>query len=59
MTGVVLDTNVLVSANVTDRGLEAMVVSLAFSRQVRYYVSGPTSSFLRLTPNASCPRFTR
>jgi putative PIN family toxin of toxin-antitoxin system len=41
MIGVVLDTNVLVSANVTAEGLEALVVSLAFSQQVRCYVSEP------------------
>ena len=41
MIGVVLDTNVVVSANLNDEGLEAFVVSLALERQVRLYVSAP------------------
>ena len=41
MSGVVLDTNVLVSANLNGEGLEAFVVSLALSRIVPYFVSGP------------------
>jgi putative PIN family toxin of toxin-antitoxin system len=41
MIGVVLDTNVLVSANLNDEGLEAVVVSLALNRQIRLYVSSP------------------
>src|SRR5579862_7307569 len=41
MIGLVLDTNVLVSANVAEEGLEALVVSLAFSQQVLYYLSKP------------------
>jgi len=41
MIGVVIDTNVMVSANISDEGLEAFVVSLALSGQVRLYVSEP------------------
>lgn len=41
MTGVVLDTNVLVSANLNDDGLEAFVVSLALAGLLQFYVSEP------------------
>jgi putative PIN family toxin of toxin-antitoxin system len=41
MIGVVLDTNVLVSANLNDEGLEAIVVSLALARFFQLYVSEP------------------
>jgi putative PIN family toxin of toxin-antitoxin system len=41
MIGLVVDTNVLVSANLKADGLEAMVVALAFNRKVRMYVSEP------------------
>src|SRR5579871_2979010 len=41
MTGVVIDTNVLVSANLSDEGLEAFVVSLALSGLLKLYISGP------------------
>src|ERR1035441_7961017 len=39
MTGLVLDTNVLVSANLNGDGLEALVVSLSLNRKVEAYVS--------------------
>lgn len=41
MIRLVLDTNVLVSANLSAEGLEALVVSLALNRRVRLYVSAP------------------
>jgi uncharacterized protein len=41
MTGVVLDTNVLVSANLSDEGLEAFVVSLALSGRLTLFASEP------------------
>jgi uncharacterized protein len=41
MIGLVLDTNVLVSANLNPEGLEAWVVSLTLNRKVRLYVSAP------------------
>lgn len=41
MIGLVLDTNVLVSANLNAEGLEALVVSLALNRKVRLFVSEP------------------
>lgn len=41
MTGVVLDTNVLVSANLKPKGLEAYVVSLALNRHIGWFVSAP------------------
>jgi len=41
MIGLVLDTNVLVSANLNAEGLEALIVSLALNRKVRLYVSEP------------------
>ena len=41
MIGVVLDTNVLVSATINAQGLEAFVVSLALDRLVQLYVSEP------------------
>ena len=41
MISVVLDTNVVVSANLNDEGLEAFVVSLALNQQVRFHVSAP------------------
>ena len=39
MIRIVLDTNVLVSANLNNDGLEAMAVSLAFARKLRLCVS--------------------
>lgn len=41
MIGVILDTNVLVSANLNSDGLEALVVSLGLNRKVQLYVSEP------------------
>ena len=41
MIRVVLDTNVLVSANLSDAGLEALVVSLALNRKIQLHVSEP------------------
>ena len=41
MIGMVVDTNVLVSANLSDEGLEAVVVSLAFNQIIQLYVSEP------------------
>lgn len=41
MIGLVLDTNVLVSANLSGEGLEALVVSLALNRRTQLYVSEP------------------
>lgn len=41
MTRVVLDTNVLVSANLKPRGLEAYVASLALTRHTALFVSEP------------------
>ena len=41
MIGLILDTNVLVSANLNSDGLEALVVSLALNRKVQLYVSEP------------------
>lgn len=41
MIGVVLDTNVVVSANLKADGLEAWVVSLALNRKMEFYVSEP------------------
>ena len=41
MIGMVFDTNVLVSANLSDEGLEAVVVSLAFNQIIQLYVSEP------------------
>jgi putative PIN family toxin of toxin-antitoxin system len=41
MIGLILDTNVLVSANLNGDGLEALVVSLALNRRVQLYVSEP------------------
>jgi putative PIN family toxin of toxin-antitoxin system len=41
MIGLVIDTNVLVSANLNAGGLEAVVVALAFNQKTRMYVSGP------------------
>ena len=41
MIGLILDTNVLVSANLNGDGLEALVVSLALNRKVQLYVSEP------------------
>ena len=41
MIGLILDTNVLVSANLNRDGLEALVVSLALNRKVQLYVSEP------------------
>ena len=41
MTGLVLDTNVVVSANLNSEGYEALVVSLALNRKVRLFVSRP------------------
>lgn len=41
MIGVVLDTNVLVSATLKERGSEAQVVALALNRKIRLFVSDP------------------
>ncbi len=41
MTGVVIDTNIVVSANLIDEGLPAFVVSLALNEQVQLYISEP------------------
>jgi len=41
MIRLVLDTNVLVSANLNDNGLEAVIVSLALNKNVRLCVSAP------------------
>jgi putative PIN family toxin of toxin-antitoxin system len=41
MIGLVLDTNVLVSANLSDEGLESWVVSLALNQKLQLYVSEP------------------
>ena len=41
MIRLVLDTNILVSANVNDEGLEAMVVSLGLNKKVQLCVSEP------------------
>jgi uncharacterized protein len=41
MTRLVLDTNVLVSANLNDEGLEALIVSLALNRKLELCVSPP------------------
>ena len=41
MIRVVLDTNVLVSANLSEEGLEALVVSLALNRKIQLHVSEP------------------
>jgi putative PIN family toxin of toxin-antitoxin system len=41
MIGLILDTNVLVSANLNRDGLEALVVSLGLNRKVQLYVSEP------------------
>ena len=41
MISAVLDTNVLVSANLNDEGLEAFVVSLALNQRLPFYVSEP------------------
>lgn len=41
MTGVVVDTNVLVSANLNDEGFEAFVVYLCLAGRLTLYVSGP------------------
>jgi putative PIN family toxin of toxin-antitoxin system len=41
MIGLVLDTNVVVSANLNSEGYEALVVSLALNRKVRLFVSRP------------------
>ena len=41
MIGLILDTNVLVSANLNSDGLEALVVSLGLNRKIRLYVSEP------------------
>jgi putative PIN family toxin of toxin-antitoxin system len=41
MIRVVLDTNVLVSANLSEDGLEAWVVSLALNRKIQLHVSEP------------------
>jgi putative PIN family toxin of toxin-antitoxin system len=39
MIRLVLDTNVLVSANLNDEGFEALVVALALNRKIQLYVS--------------------
>jgi putative PIN family toxin of toxin-antitoxin system len=41
MIRLVLDTNVLVSANLSAEGLEALVVSLALNQRIQLYVSEP------------------
>lgn len=41
MIGLVIDTNVLVSANLNAGGLEAVVLALALNRKIQMYVSGP------------------
>src|ERR1035438_6018942 len=41
MIRVVLDTNVLVSANLSDEGLEALVVSLALNQKIPLHASDP------------------
>ena len=41
MIGLILDTYVLVSANLNGDGFEALVVSLALNRKVQLYVSEP------------------
>jgi putative PIN family toxin of toxin-antitoxin system len=41
MISLVLDTNVLVSANLSGEGLEALVVSLALNQKIQIYVSEP------------------
>ena len=41
MIRVVLDTNVLVSANLSEEGLEALVVSLALNQKIQLHVSEP------------------
>lgn len=41
MISLVLDTNVVVSANLSDEGLEALVVSLALNQKIQLYVSEP------------------
>lgn len=41
MIRVVLDTNVLVSANLSAEGLEALVVSLALNQKIQLHVSEP------------------
>jgi uncharacterized protein len=41
MIGLVIDTNVLVSANLNADGLEAVVVALVFNGKIRMYVSDP------------------
>jgi predicted nucleic acid-binding protein len=41
MIGLILDTNVLVSANLKSDGREALVVSLGLNRKVQLYVSEP------------------
>jgi putative PIN family toxin of toxin-antitoxin system len=41
MIRVVLDTNVLVSANLSDQGLESLVVSLVLNRKIRLCLSPP------------------
>lgn len=43
MIGVVLDTNVLVSANLNDEGLEAVVVSLALNKWPSKHMSSQAS----------------
>jgi uncharacterized protein len=41
MIGVVLDTNVIVSANLNNHGAEAQVLALALNRKLKLHVSGP------------------
>ncbi len=41
MIGLVLDANILVSANLKPGGLEALIVSLGLNRKVRLYISKP------------------
>jgi putative PIN family toxin of toxin-antitoxin system len=41
MIGLVLDTNVIVSAHINDEGLEAAALDLVFNREVLLYLSAP------------------
>jgi predicted nucleic acid-binding protein len=41
MIRLVLDTNILVSANVNQEGIEALVVSLGVNKKVQLWVSEP------------------
>jgi putative PIN family toxin of toxin-antitoxin system len=41
MISLVIDTNVLVSANLSEAGLEALIVALALNQKIQLYVSAP------------------